>query len=655
MLSFARRRRKLAPAIIAMTPCIVTLQQRANTSICSAASASPGTVAAAINSRRLLPPRIPRSLFVAPHGSCLLFDSQEALFHYERLGPPSTDISDHNRNEAGGSHDMYACGDDSRCPSSDATADFFLNQPATDEGACGLDDAWSERERADLRQFIRRAASKNKPEAKRTATAGSSNARPDPTTSSGAFSPLTITKVVDIGCGTGRFSAMWPLTFPNAAELRLVEPCGHFLEAAVQRLKNEFAWSEEDEEVAVSPHHRSPLGFGVPRPSYFFTIHREKPSPLLGNVHPPDHLGGTAATSHSIRVVCYQLTVDEYMRVAEAEASSTAAQSDVTGAESENGSCNFSKTASASKKSEGKQTKEVERGEEEGIIVTTGVVQYLTDEQIFSLASLEQWALMKEDVSVAVVAESELLLSSRSEEGIEGKDEQRSEGGAVRSEKGAAGAGDGMAHPAVEENGSGVATNGGEGDDEGGMAALGGGDWELSIGAEGPALQNGVGGEGRKVEESTRTFRNAAVRYTVPMIKDLVSKRLAAGRGKKERVGGGGGASEQLRGSDEVGTEEAAAPTREEENNEKEIPVALCYASDGGTVRTLGHFEALFGATVGSGVCQGNTKSTTTEEEEVEGNDENRRPFDVYYSGLQWDMPLNFYSPLSTWLLRRKK
>lgn len=83
-------------------------------------------------------------------------------------------------------------------------SNFFSNQPATHEGSCGLSDE----ESLSLKVFI----------ANRIREWGCTN---------------DVRHFVEIGCGTGRFSAFWAGLFPGLGRASLVEPQRHFLDVAL--------------------------------------------------------------------------------------------------------------------------------------------------------------------------------------------------------------------------------------------------------------------------------------------------------------------------------------------------------------------------------------------------------------------------------------
>lgn len=100
--------------------------------------------------------------------------------------------SDGDGADAGGSVDTRALADR-----------FFSGQPATHEGSCGMSDEESEPVKAFLASTLN------------------------------GWGCSDVTHVLELGCGTGRFSTHWLTLFESLKKVTLVEPQDHFLSAAV--------------------------------------------------------------------------------------------------------------------------------------------------------------------------------------------------------------------------------------------------------------------------------------------------------------------------------------------------------------------------------------------------------------------------------------
>lgn len=397
--------------------------------------------------------------YCAPLGTSMLFSSQKALFDFE-LRHHLEDVNSKNKHK---NDDERFITSTATAPTvSDATANFFLNQPATDEGACGLNDEWSERERCDLKNFIRRAESASEGQAV-------------------SFTKDSITRVVDIGCGTGRFSVMWPEMFQDLEVLVLVEPCGHFLDAAIEKLKSKYRVTQNSIKNSDSQNTNVPFGSTKNHCDYCFEL----------QVRVGGYDGAPNDNARKVLVECYQLTVEEYMRMG---------------------------------------AQETERYKHSGLLITTGVAQYLTDEQLVLLTQLEEWTIMKEDVSVAAYT---------------------------------------------------------------------------------PPLNEPI--------------KDGTIHFTAPTLAQHEALLMEKIKTKKDEDSG----------KEDMGRVLVC-----------EIPVALCYPTDGGTVRTLRHFEELLGKV-------GTLSSKNNKDMDVCETSDGRCRFALIHSGIQWDLPSNFFSPLCTWLLKR--
>jgi len=84
---------------------------------------------------------------------------------------------------------------------------FFSGQPATHEGSCGMSDEESEPVKAFLASTLNE------------------------------WDCSDVTHVLELGCGTGRFSTHWLTLFESLKKVTLVEPQDHFLNAAVSETR----------------------------------------------------------------------------------------------------------------------------------------------------------------------------------------------------------------------------------------------------------------------------------------------------------------------------------------------------------------------------------------------------------------------------------
>eukprot|EP00758_Cryptobia_borreli_P020331 Tbor_TRINITY_DN9991_c0_g1::TRINITY_DN9991_c0_g1_i1::g.17642::m.17642 len=181
------------------------------------------------------PEEVPQCFYCSPGFSCSAFTSKEACWIYAadefRTVTSQTVEPQHSTDHT-----------DAFLSTQEASYRFFKNQPATDEGACGFSDDSSKIECQILKDFLLATDGKHSTEMHKEEPVGNSalnNSKfgNDSRNLVKPFSRHDVTQVVELGCGTGRYSTLWCEVFPSLKKVVLVEPQEHFLTVAVKRLR----------------------------------------------------------------------------------------------------------------------------------------------------------------------------------------------------------------------------------------------------------------------------------------------------------------------------------------------------------------------------------------------------------------------------------